>query len=140
MFYESQIETIEEEDQPIDYTKSKTPSIERTTSENIAEYIPVNSQTIIDSNDSNNISINSCSNNVTNNNQSENNNNVNEPAPGTNNVEQKLPKFKITRLNSKRILTKESESSRPLRKRKRIIVEANNNEEEEEVEEENNTA
>jgi hypothetical protein len=38
------------------------------------------------------------------------------------NHEIKLPKFKITRLNSKRILTKEYESSRPLRKRKRIIV------------------
>lgn len=36
--------------------------------------------------------------------------------------EQRLPKFKITRLASKRIIsTKESESSRPLRKRKRII-------------------
>lgn len=36
--------------------------------------------------------------------------------------EQRLPKFKITRLASKRIVsTKESESSRPLRKRKRVI-------------------
>lgn len=36
--------------------------------------------------------------------------------------EQRLPKFKITRLASKRIIsTKESESSRPLRKRKRVI-------------------
>ncbi|XP_037049153.1 sine oculis-binding protein homolog [Bradysia coprophila] len=36
--------------------------------------------------------------------------------------EQRLPKFKITRLASKRnISTKESESSRPLRKRKRVI-------------------
>lgn len=36
--------------------------------------------------------------------------------------EQRLPKFKITRLASKRVIsTKESENSRPLRKRKRII-------------------
>lgn len=36
--------------------------------------------------------------------------------------EQRLPKFKITRLNSRRFLTKESECTRPLRKRKRIIL------------------
>lgn len=75
---------------------------------------------------------------------------INDSPPPTSqpqvNLEQKLPKFKITRLNSKRIITpstnendsipaatvdssniktnspsRESESSRPLRKRKRII-------------------
>lgn len=35
--------------------------------------------------------------------------------------EPRLPKFKITRLHSRRTVAKESESSRPLRKRKRII-------------------
>lgn len=35
--------------------------------------------------------------------------------------EPRLPKFKITRLHSRRTITKESDSSRPLRKRKRIL-------------------
>lgn len=98
-------ECVEEVDEPLDYTKQKSPDH------------PGSSATDLNcgSDESNSISLNK-TNNLT--------------SISGNNVEQKLPKFKITRLNSKRMLTKELsvvdsfESSRPLRKRKRIIVES----------------
>lgn len=97
-------ECVEEVDEPLDYTKQKSP-------DHSCSSAPTDLN--CGSDESNSISIIKA-NNLT----------------SANNVEQKLPKFKITRLNSKRMLTKELsvvdsfESSRPLRKRKRIIVES----------------
>jgi hypothetical protein len=147
--YESQIETVEEEediqddedirdDQPIDYTKSKTPSAE--ISDNKTVYIEQKN----DSKDSQHISINSCSeenidSRIDDDSTGKDISTEKSPQIGTNNVERRLPKFKITRVISKRILTKDSESSRPLRKRKRIIVEANNNDDGTEAGDEENS-
>lgn len=56
-----------------------------------------------------------------------NNTTVNNITSSINNVERKLPKFKITRLHSKQHFTKEFiESCRPLRKRKRITDDDDN--------------
>lgn len=140
--YESQIETVEEtedeppNDQPIDYTKAKTPSLEKLI-ESPKEIIQENpSHITVEVTDNRSINNEVPSNAAV---FDENENTGEVPISGQNNLEHRLPKFKITRLNPKRILTKESESSRPLRKRKRIIVEANNNEEEE-VDEDNSNA
>ncbi|CAO1377304.1 unnamed protein product [Diamesa hyperborea] len=82
--------------EPIDYTKSKSND-----SSLVQEHLINEPITIINNNSTTDITITSSA---------------------VNNIERKLPKFKITRLNSKRHFTKEFiESCRPLRKRKRIM-------------------
>lgn len=95
-------EKAEENEQPLDYTTSKSPE----TNDNNSPLHDDN-ENRIDSISSDRI----------------------ENSSNGNNAE-KIPKFKITRLNIKRVLSKDSadflnESSRPLRKR-RIIAEVDN--------------
>lgn len=105
-------------DQPLDYTITTTTTSTTTTNTKSKSPAEHSDNKIMNNDDIeiNSISINSDFRNIC----------VENSSTG-NNVEQRLPKFKITRLNSKRIFSKDfSESSRPLRKRKRVMAEANN--------------
>lgn len=94
-------EKVEENEQPLDYTTSKSPETNDNTS------------TLQEDNEN---GINSISNDRVDMATIENSSNGNN---------EKIPKFKITRLNIKRALDDASESSRPLRKR-RIIADVDN--------------
>lgn len=97
-------EKAEENEQPLDYTTSKSPE---TNDNNLLLHDEIENENGIDSISSDRI----------------------ENSSNGNNAE-KIPKFKITRLNMKRVPSRDSkdfmnESSRPLRKR-RIIAEVDN--------------